>query len=223
MLFFRPNRQVKLATSFALGLGVVATVFAAQLRPSLRIHGKLVTDDVIVSNGKLYVPVTVLADSLNLKVRRSSGGCDLIGTRDELGWAQERNGFGLEVIDVVRASQYRPKFGYYDFSAMAGPGNELIVVTCRVTNATGVPQAVDLTNGRNTALSDARFRSYVPLKGSGGRVASNAMISLPADRWAEFALKFEVPRGFRLDRLIVSIQNSAFHEPTDFRVSLSRG
>ena len=48
------------------------------------------------------------------------------------------------------------------------------------------------------------------------------MVSILAGGVADFALKFEVPAGFRPDRLTVSIQNGPDRLPTNFRLSLAR-
>ncbi len=202
-------------------LGAAAGVWAVQARSCLRLHGRFVTDDLIVSRGQTYVPVSVLADALQLKVRNTADGCDLVGAADDLGQRFARDGYNLEVIDVARVGEYRAKYGYYDFPVVASPGKELVVVTCRLTNGTGFPQSIDLNNGRDTLLSDARFRSYAPLRGTGGRVLGG-MLSILVGAQADFALKFEVPAGFRPDRLTVSIQNGPDRLPTDFRLSLAR-
>ena len=192
--------------------GITAAVVAQGFGPRFCLRGRFATDDVLVRDGEMYVPVSALARSMGLRVRQTGSTCDLVPQ-------EAASGFRFEVLNVERMASYRSRLGFYDASVDAGPGRELVVVTCRLWNGTGRPQSIDLFGGRDTRLNDGAARSFAPTNGAAGpRFNGQAMIL--AGNGLDFALKFDVPAGFRADRLTFSVQNSFDQTPLDYRVSL---
>ena len=203
--------EFRLLAAVTVLVGVAAVVVGGRLGPCFCLRGRYVTDDVIVRNGQMYVPVSALARALDLRVRDSGSTCDLVPE-------EAAAAYRFEVLSVERTGSYRAHFGTHDFSLEARPGRELIVVTCRLLNGTDRPQSIDLTGGRDTRLTDAAYRSVSPSTGYGRPLNGRAMVL--ARDGVDFALKFDVPQGFRPEGLVFSVQNTFDQSPLNFRVSL---
>jgi hypothetical protein len=233
----RPGLWVALA--FTLTLAAVAL---AQSGVRLMFHGKTVSNDIHMINGKAYVPLTDMAKAMGGKVVKIDDGYSIQtdgGDSVPAGGANEVNGlkgtlgqmlftgkWRFEAVSVSRAptydSQYLPDHRTFEPS---GENQELVMVKCRLKNAMTTTETAMLSpiHPHNIALADDQGQSYAPL-GFDKNVDSTdeGPHMLPGSQ-TDFVVIFSVTKGTHLKDLVFSLQRAYDDTPdggVDVRISL---
>jgi len=207
----------------ALTAGVLAGVCWAAAGTRLYIDGKLASSRVVILDGRAYVPVVDVGEALGMVVGEAEDGYKLIrpgGANQVEGVAQGGIGDELftgkwrfQALSVERLEgQYRER--YYQQERTIGPNGpdeQLIVINCRVKNATGETVSPVLTERLpgDTALADQAEHSYAPTDYDArqeiNKTQSYAASALLPGAATEFALVFSVPKGTIPKALVFSL------------------
>lgn len=212
-----------------LGLAGVAAIGSTLLVQQVRIDGKVATSDVITRNGKTYVPISDVAKALGMTVVKNGSGWDLVragganmvqGLRGKIGEELFNGKYRFTVKEVVRTSLYKPRYANLGFDLYpVSDSNEVVAVICKLKNGTKEAVTFELTQGKNTGLTDEKEQSYGNYMGASVDMVSRAPRVLPGAA-VEFALTFEVPKTAVLKDLVFSVNDLTVKETPDFRVSL---
>jgi hypothetical protein len=203
-----------------IALGLVAgaaLVYAAAVGPQLVVNGKVASTDVRVIGGKAYVPIADVAKALDMQVTKSAGGYTLApagGANMMKGNATGKMGeeiftgkWRFKVLGVERMKKYVETMRVLsprDYEA--NPGEELVVVSCRVKN--GTKQKDELVysidwEGTMNALTDMQEHSYQPIAFDvkESETAPIGVVFLPGAA-VDFKMIFRVPEGTELKDLV---------------------
>lgn len=212
------------------GVGAVAvTAVAASLftESKLVFSGQEVSTDYFVKNGRTYVPLSDVAKVMNLAVKKTASGFELV-PRGISGQAEGLNGkvgdelscgpFLLKVTDVVETQSYTREHG----SGTEAPfrdGDKLVVVKFHIQNKTSETQSLDTLGGELTALTDAD-QSYKSKNNDGPRAPDMLRGSS-----VDFALLFYVPKTMVPKDMVYQLHSynlkSGYKDYT-FRISLKK-
>lgn len=206
----------------------------------LNINGASVATSPKVIGGVTYVPINDVAKALGMKATvagqnialKPAGGTYQVANKLKGNQGEDlfSGRWGFKVVSVERASAYTSKYrntynhiGSYDGKA----GEELIIVQCRLKNATkeNINFAFSAGDyGMNTALTDMDAGSYKPdaydvFAEESAPLGKSALpgASIP------FAIVFRVPQGTQLKDLVYSVvlyRERGGKKSTDFRVAL---
>lgn len=211
------------------GVAVLSALGSARYFQQVRIEGRLATTDVLTRNGKTYVPISDVAKALGLVVQKNGANYDLVkpgganmvkGMAGKIGEELFNGKYRFKVIEVVRTSSYKPRFVNlgYDLTP-TNEGNEVVAIICRLKNGTKEPVTFDITQGKNTALTDDKEQSYANNAGASIDMVSRGPRVLPGAA-VDFALTFEVPKTAVLKDLVFSVNDLTIKPTPDFRISL---
>jgi hypothetical protein len=238
------GRSVALA-GLILTAGIVAGICWAAAGTKLYVDGKLASSRVVIVDGRAYVPVVDVAEALGMTVGQVEDGYALTregGANQVEGVAQ--GGIGDELFtgkwrfQVLSVEQGRDQYTerYYQQERSIKPNGadeELIVVNCRVKNATEATVSPILTERLpgDTALADDAEHSYAPIDYDArqeiNKTQSYAASALLPGAAAEFALAFSVPKGTHPKALVFSLMaypnDVGRDDHTNVRVELSGG
>lgn len=214
-----------------LGLAGLAAIGSTLLVQQVRIDGKVATSDVITRNGKTYIPISDVAKALGMTVVKNGSGWDLVragganmvqGLRGKIGEELFNGKYRFTVVKVIRSSSYTPQFAKlgYDLTP-ASADNEIVAIHCRLKNGTKEAVTFDLTQGKNTGLTDMKEQSYGNYMGASVDMVSRGPRVLPGAA-VDFALTFEVPKSAELKDLVFTVNDLTAKDSPDFRVSLKQ-
>ncbi len=231
--------------SLMLAAGTIVGICWAAAGTKLYVDGKLASSRVVIVDGRAYVPVVDVAEALGMTVGQVEDGYALTregGANQVEGVAQGGIGdelftgkWRLQVVDIKQAGdQYTERYYQQERTIKPnGADEELIVLNCRVKNATEATVSPILTERLpgNTALADAAEHSYAPIDYDArqeiNKTQSYAASPLLPGAAAEFALVFSVPKGTAPKALVFSLMaypdDVGKDEHTDVRVELSGG
>lgn len=212
-----------------VGIAAVAAIGGTNYMQQVRIEGKVATSDVLTRNGKTYVPLSDVAKALGLVVQKNGANYDLVkpgganmvqGLKGKIGEELFNGKYRFKVTEVVRTSAYKARFTNLGFDiAPTGDGNEIVAVICRLKNGTKEAVTFDITQGKNTGLTDENEQSYANFAGVSIDMVSRAPRVLPGAA-VDFALTFEVPKSAVLKDLVFSVNDLTIKPTPDFRISL---
>lgn len=228
-----------------LTTAIAAGICWAAAGTKLYMDGKLASSRVVVVDGRAYVPVVDVAQALGMVVGEAEDGYSLTregGANQVEGVAQGGVGDELftgkwrfQVLKMERAGQQYQERHYQQERTIKpnGADEELIVLNCRVKNATDEAVSPILTERLpgNTALADDAEHSYAPIDYDArqeiNKTQSYAASALLPGAASEFALVFSVPKGTTLKALVFSLMaypnDVGKDEHTDVRVHLAAG
>jgi hypothetical protein len=216
-----------------LGLAFVIVVACASAwawRGEMRLYlnGKVVSTNVLVSNGVAYVPIKDVAAALDMAAEKrpdgfalaKAGGANQVeGLQGKVGDDLFNGMYRLKVTRVTRKESYTRQYSKGDVIS-APDGKEVLTVFIRIKNGTKKTQTIDLVfPGSNTGVTDAGEHSIGPITGLASDTPSRAADLLPGAA-VDTALIFFVPKGAVLKDLVFEVGVYA-HGPA-FRVSLKQ-
>jgi hypothetical protein len=218
-------------TTIIVSVAALTAAVAAGRLTDVRVEGKFATNDVLMKGGRAYVPLADMAKALDLTVQKTSTGYDLVkagganavgGLTGKMGDMLFNGKYRFKVVKVVRAATYKPQFYNpgFDFT-VASQSNEVVAVVCQLRNGTKEPVMIDITGGKNTALTDDSDHSYQNFTGSQIDMPERAPKLLPGAAY-DFALTFDVPKTAVLKDLVFTVNDLSGRSNPDFRVSLKQ-
>jgi hypothetical protein len=212
-----------------LALAATVTVFAAYLAPSrMTLNGQTVSTNVIERDGVAYVPIKDVAAALKMNISKTSSSYDLSPT----GGANQINGLNgkvgdvlfngyarFQVVSVSHEATHTNLFTSGHENISPSPGNEFVIVVCRIKNGTNDTVTCLLPGAQETALTDSNGRSY-GMKTGDIDVPTNGVHLLPGAA-ADFAITFDVPTGLTIQDLVYQARfYGTKAEDKKFRISL---
>lgn len=217
--------------AYTIGLLVIGGAAVAVFRQAsqLFINGDLASSGVIERNGISYVPVKDVAAALHMSTTKTSRGIELVaagganqieGITGKIGDVLFNGYVRFQVLKVLRQPTYTRQFSPDTGPVMPiGAGNDLVIVVCRMKNATQKASTPGLVGGLANALTDTEGHSYEPRRTSDLPVAQDLLPGAAVD----FALIFEVPPRAKLQDLVYEANLVYGSEKKKFRVSLGDG
>lgn len=214
------------------GVAVVATALASYASSQLYVNGSLASSSVIEVNGTAYVPLKDMAKAMSMTVNKTSRGYELspAGGANMVHGLQGKvgddlfNGFvRFKVVKVIRGKSYTNQFSGDNEAITPYPdANDLVVVVCRLKNATNGTMNLGLPGDQLTGLTDMDEHSFSPRNGTSADIPSRGPNLLPGAA-CDFALTFDVPAGATLKDLVYDVQDFDLkHKTKPFRVSLQQ-
>jgi hypothetical protein len=194
-----------------------ALVYAAAAGPIFVVNGKVASTDVRMIGGKAYVPIADVAKALDMQVVKSAkgyalapaGGANMLSgnARGKMGEEVFTGKWRFKVIGVERTKAYQETLRALNPERYeAKPGEELIVVSCRVKN--GTKQKDELVystswEGTMNALTDMNEHAYQPIAFDvkESETAPLGVIFLPGAA-VDFKMIFRVPEGTEVKDLV---------------------
>ena len=212
------------------GVGIAVCAYAYFVGGNLYVNGSLASSNVIDVKGTAYVPIKDVAKALNMTVTKTSrgfemgpaGGANMVGGLTGKVGDELFNGFHrFKVVEVIRGKSYTNRFSGDNQAITPYPeGDDLVVVICRIKNATKTTENLGLPGGELTALTDMDEHSISPRNGVSIDVPSRGPNVLPGAA-VDFALTFDVPAGAKLKDLVYDVQDfEVKHKSEPFRVTL---
>ncbi|MEA2554392.1 MAG: hypothetical protein QOJ65_2568 [Fimbriimonadaceae bacterium] len=222
-------RSRLLLPSLAIVLGSLA--FAAyRAGGQLYLNGALASSSVIEVKGTAYVPVKDVAKALNMTISKSgrgielspAGGANMVqGLEGKVG-DELFNGFArFKVLEVIRGKKYTNRFSGDNQEITPYPENQdLVVVVCRIKNASKEMLPVGLPAGNLTGLTDMDEHTVTPMNGVSTDIPTRGANLLPGSA-VDFALTFQVPEKAVLKDLVYEVYDlGGSRKAEPFRVSL---
>jgi len=214
----------------ALAAGCMAVALAYYASSNLYINGNLASSSVIDVKGVAYVPVKDVAKALKMNVTKSSrgleispaGGANMVGGLTGKVGDELFNGFHrFKVVEVIRGKSYTNRFSGDNQAITPFPANDdLVIVICRLKNATKQTENLSLPGGELTSLTDMDEHSISPRNGLSLDAPSRGPNLLPGSA-VDFALTFDVPENAQLKDLVYQVSDFDLkHKSEPFRVSL---
>ncbi len=218
-------------------LPVIALVIASgaawamQTGIKLTRNGSVISTDVQVVNGRAYVPLSDVAKALDMTVVKKDGSYRLThaGSAAQIhalsGKIAENilsDTWQFQVASVQQVSGYSRQYGSEkEQLTPKEAGDILVVITCRLKNATKEMQEVsfDENSAGNTALTDDQEHGYVPLAYD-SRDSGYTSDKMPPGSAHDFRVIFSVPKGANLKGLVYTVEAIGLDKSTDFRVAL---
>jgi hypothetical protein len=207
---------------------------------TVTINGKTASTDVRMIGGKPYVSLNDMARAMGMTLVRKAGGYQIVAS----GGATETRGrykgkigddiftgdWRFSVRDVKEFDHYTSRFGNKYDTTPKGPGDKLIVVTCRLKNGHQVKENMYFSNAfskaDNANLADTSEHGYEPIAIDVKYTYYNYGAHILPGAATDFALVFSVPKEAKPNDLIYRIfryddaGDSKKH--TTVRVSLNR-
>lgn len=169
---------------------------------------KSVQTDVVMKNGKVYVPLSDMAKLLDMQVNKLATGYSL----DPVGGAGQVNGLVGKIGDKLNLG-----YGTYEFKEMyrgkkyikkfdpgtvdGREGYDVVAIQIRFKNATKSKVTIDPFGDENTAITDTDEHSFQQFTGLACDLPNRGPQVLPGAA-CDFALVFEVPEGATLKDLV---------------------
>lgn len=230
---------MKSSVGLKFGVGavvlLVSGVVFAQSGKTLYLGGKPVSSDLLVQNGKVYVPVADVAKSLDLTIVPKEDGFNLVpvgGTKKPDATKPPTNGLSgavgetlsngqvaVQVTQVVRGEKYVSAITGKSFDA--NPDMDVVALVCRMRNVLKKPRQYDLGyfKSGNTVLIGANGKSFAPKQWD----RKEPIARLQAGTGVDFAVIFAVPKGTELAEFVYSVRPNDFDrtmKQDNFHVSL---
>lgn len=223
---------MKIGRSIVIALSVagVAAVVLAGLEPSrLVINGNAVSTDSIEKNGRTYVPLSDVAKALGYTLEKSGqtftlnppGGANQVeGLNGKIGQVIRTPQFTFEVVKVTQEDHHQKI--YTDGTVDAPDGETLVIVQCRMKNATNETFSINPFGQSKTALTDQDAHTLGDqYTGGGSDVPQGAHDVLPGSAF-DFNLVFHVKKDTKLKDLIYEFDGSLSNNHTVLRISLDQ-
>ncbi|HLK15614.1 MAG TPA: hypothetical protein VKT78_12485 [Fimbriimonadaceae bacterium] len=190
--------------------------------------GKEVATDFVVKNGKTYVPLSDVAKALNLSVKKTDDGFELLpkgisgqaeGLNGKVGDQLNCGSFLLKVTEVVETQSFTPEHPAGAPIAPFRDGEKLVVVKFHVQNTTSDTMSLDTLGGDLTALTagDQNFKT----REEDGPRAPDMLRGSSLD----FALIYYVPKSTVPKDMVYqlhSYNSTAGYKDYTFRISLKK-
>jgi hypothetical protein len=216
----------KFGVAFALA-GAAALVYAAFEPVKLTINGSSGDTDVIMKNGRAYVPLADVAKALGDSVAKSAGAYTL----DPPGGANQVEGLNAKIGQLIKTPYFTfivQKVLMEDHheklfttgSVDAPDGQTLAIIVCRVKNATQKTLLFNPFGFDKTALTDQDEHTLGNQYTGGGADAPSQHELLPGSAM-DFALVFPVPKGTQLKDLVYEFDGGIAAHPI-LRISLAQ-
>lgn len=229
------------ASLFAGGLMLIAgACWALQVSSKLFVEGKLASSDVRVINGTKYVPLNDVAAALHYRIEPQTGGVNMTLAG---GAGPVKGEFGGVVGDpkeiftgqwrfwprtVQQGDSYTAQYSTdHEKITPRNAGETLVVIDCRIKNATQVKQEMIFTVHSDgvTSLTDDQEHAYAPIafdaRNENGPYGGPTLLPGSA---GEFAVIFSVPQGTVPKNFIFSILASPANtdKGTTLRISIPK-
>lgn len=229
------RKPTALLASLAVAIAFAGGYVFAQSGKNLYLNGKPISSDLLIENGKVYVPIIDVAKGLDMTVTPKADGFDLTpsgstkktdavkpvnGLSGAVGDTLSNGQVAVQVLQVVRGERYASTTTNETYTAE--PDIDLVAVVCRMRNTLKKPRQYDLGyfKGGNTALIDATGKSFAPKKWD----RKEAIPRLQAGMGADFAVIFAVPKGTELGEFVYTVRPNDFDrtmKQDNFHVSLA--
>jgi hypothetical protein len=202
--------------------GLVAVALAFRGPGKLTIGSETVDTTFIVQAGRTFVPLSDVAKALGTTAQKTDEGFTIpvagagsmvTGTQGKVGQTIGTAQMQFTVEGLVFEDHYQRKHGDGTIE-VNGAANRLVIVNCKVRNATAKTISICTVGGAKTALADTDEHTYEVYTGDGPR---NADI-LPGSV-IDFGLAFQVPKDAKLKALVY--ETDGFPQKKIFRVSLA--
>ena len=202
--------------------GLVVVAFALRGPGKLTIGGSTVETTFIVQDGRTFVPLSDVAKALGTTAQKTDDGFTLAaagagsmvtGTEGKVGQTIGTAQMQFTVKGFVVVDHYQRQHGDGEINAN-GSNNQLVIVQCRIRNATAKTVGICTLGAAKTALADTDEHTYEVYTGDGPR---NADI-LPGSV-IDFGLAFQVPKNAKLKALVY--ETDGFPQKKIFRVSFA--
>jgi hypothetical protein len=202
--------------------------WAAGAATRLYINGKVASSDVIMKDGRAYVPLKDVAEALGMVVVNKSDGFALTqaggagqvrGLNGKVGDDLFNGSFRVKVIRVTRGDSYKRQFSSGgDIPAPAG--EEIVAIVVRLKNGTSKTQFPMVAGTNVTALTDEDAHSVAPYDTGYLDAPGRNVTVLPAAA-VDFALAFHMPKNAKLKDLVYQVDCAGVAPNPPFRISLS--
>ena|GEM_PF-1362188 len=214
------NPKPSLALAAAASLAVAA-IAALRGPGELTMNGKSVETTFLVQGGRTFVPLSDVAKLLGATASKTSTGYALsavgagsmvTGTEGKVGQTLGTPQMQFSVQSVSEADHYDRKFGSGAVDAL-GANVRLIIVVCRVRNATAKTVSICTVGAGKTAMTDQDEHSYEVFTGDGPR-----NVDVLPGAVTDFGLVFQVPKTEKLKALVY--ETDGFPKKQIFRVAM---
>lgn len=248
MQFINRGVAVCAASILAVAVGSAALAEASLM---LTVHGRTVSSNVRIIDGRPYVPLADMAKAMGGSAVKHNGGYEIRmasvdtttpdgdtptaagganevrGVHGNIGQVMFNGKWRFSVLSIDRADSYDSTFlADNQHFTPNGDNEELALVHCRLKNGQTTTQSAMLSpiHPHNTALTDSDGQSYSPTtfdKRGGSTDEGPKMIPGSA---TEFVIIFSIPKSTVLKDLVFSMQTAYDDTPdggTDVRISLA--
>jgi hypothetical protein len=219
------------AAQLACAAGLLACAaalgWAAGAETRLYVNGKVASTDVIMRDGRAYVPVKDVAAALGLVVVNKSDGFALTaaggagqvrGLNGKVGDDMFNGSFRFKVVRVVRGDSYKRQFSTgSDIPAPAG--EEIVAIVIRLKNGTSKTQYPMVAGTGVTALTDEDQHSVAPYD-TGYLDSPGRNVTMLPGAAIDFALAFHMQKNAKLKDLVYQVDSGNVTPNPPFRVSV---